>query len=224
MSTKPTGTFSINITDASYNPINQNQNTLTVSTNTPSFMSTQYEATLTSNTTGAGQYAKYLITIYPKHDIQTGGGLQITYPSQITLSGKLAVTVDSYVKSLKQTFKYDTASKTIIVNNAFKGTFYADGKSYINITIEGFQNPLANTVTDSFVIQTFNQPTTSTTVYYFIDWIVSGLSLNSACNYPCRTCDKDDPSSCTSCYSSGTLNKLQDNTCVTTCSLGKFFN
>lgn len=50
------------------------------------------------------------------------------------------------------------------------------------------------------------------------------MTLNSNCDYPCKTCIVGLTSNCTSCYSDSTLNKLQGGTCVSDCSIGKFFN
>ena len=83
-------------------------------------------------------------------------------------------------------------------------------------------NPLFNQEkTNSFVVKTMNVEGTNS---YFIDQVIDGLILNSPCDYPCSTCQPDQPSKCTSCYQTIELNKLQGDTCVSVCSTGKFHN
>jgi len=126
---------------------------------------------------------------------------------------------EATVKSPKVT--YDKNTRVILIQEAFARDFVQYGINFINITFYGFQNPLENIVTDSFIVQTFNEDP-DTGEFYYIDWIISDLSLNSECNYPCRTCDAEDASFCTSCYSTGYYNKLQENTCVSSCALGNY--
>ena len=72
----------------------------------------------------------------------------------------------------------------------------ADSK--ISISLVGLKNPYTNETTDSFQMQTFNL--VEGTFYYYIDKVENGLSINSDCNYPCKTCPEDDPETCLSCY------------------------
>lgn len=48
--------------------------------------------------------------------------------------------------------------------------------------------------------------------------------MNAPCDYPCATCAPNQPSVCQSCYQTSILNKLQGQTCVSTCANGKFYN
>jgi hypothetical protein len=50
----------------------------------------------------------------------------------------------------------------------------------------------------SFIVKTFNFETPNS--YYYIDQASEGLSLNAACNYPCKACTEGKPSECTSCF------------------------
>jgi hypothetical protein len=65
-STMPVSTFLVQVTDKQFTVLNKSPASLTVATNTPYTLS---RFNLTQNTTGAGQYAKYTIKIYPNHTI-----------------------------------------------------------------------------------------------------------------------------------------------------------
>ena len=60
---------------------------------------------------------------------------------------------------------------------------------------------------------------------YFIDGAKSGLFIKSDCSYPCRTCLKDSPYKCTSCFEEeGGLPFLQLDTCVSQCNFGRYYD
>ncbi len=62
------------------------------------------------------------------------------------------MTFKSYVTTKTPVVTYDTSSRVIIITNVFNSKFDADGAYYLNITIFGFVNPVANIVTDSFIV------------------------------------------------------------------------
>ena len=90
------------------------------------------------------------------------------------------------------------------------------------ITIEGLRNPLNNEASASFEVVTFNRVDD---VLYFIDQVVTGLEVDSNCDYPCKDCPSTDPTYCLSCFPASTGSSmpfLQENTCLETCSDGLY--
>lgn len=68
----------------------------------------------------------------------------------------------------------------------------------------------------------------SSQFYYYIDKVDQGLTINSLCNYPCKTCPTDQPSTCLSCYTDLQLTDglpfNQLGTCVAQCATSRFYN
>jgi len=87
------------------------------------------------------------------------------------------------------------------------------------IRIEGLVNSLFSESTSSFKVYSF----TDEINMYKIDKVEEGLTLTSACNYPCATCNAQNKSLCTSCVINENLLKLQNGICVPNCDEGYFY-
>jgi len=74
-------------------------------------------------------------------------------------------------------------------------------------------NPNARIQTSSFKLETFTP-----NMLYRIDAIESNLTINFLCEFPCKSCDKNNQlfSKCFSCYSSG-FKYLFNYTCLEEC-------
>ena len=96
--------------------------------------------------------------------------------------------------------RYDLSARAVVISNIIQDDvpYVPKVDSKISISLIGLKNPYTNETTDSFQMQTFNL--VEGIFYYYIDKVDNGLSINSDCNYPCKTCPKDDPETCTSCY------------------------
>ena len=57
-----------------------------------------------------------------------------------------------------------------------------------------------------------------------IESVVSGLTIAGICSFPCQTCLSSGPSMCTSCFQNSSNPYLQLNTCVNTCSDGRYYD
>lgn len=91
----------------------------------------------------------------------------------------------------------------------------------LRITINGLSNPYNNEASSSFEIVTFSS---EEGVLYFIDQVIEGLTVNSLCSYPCKNCLSNDPTHCTSCFLNSPMAFLQENTCLTECSDGLYYD
>ena len=62
--------------------------------------------------------------------------------------------------------------------------------------IENLRNPVVNEITDSFLIKTFTRDD------YPMDTLLTNMTVNFYCEYPCAECDaeNDAPSRCKACY------------------------
>jgi len=96
----------------------------------------------------------------------------------------------------------------------------------IQVKVTGLRNPYYNDPTDSFQLTTFNY--VSDNFYYYIDSVTEGLVINSDCSYPCKTCSKDSPDKCLSCYDSTVVQNglpfLQLETCVEKCATSRYYD
>jgi proprotein convertase subtilisin/kexin type 5 len=108
--------------------------------------------------------------------------------------------------------------RRITIEKAFDADYVVDDESGVTFVLSGFVNPATSAQSDSFEI------TTLTLDGYYIDSVSDGLVLNSDCNYPCKSCGTEDASTCTACFTSGTLDLLQSGTCVSSCATGFFDN
>ena len=99
----------------------------------------------------------------------------------------------------------DTATRTIMVRDAFSNDFSSAGS--ITISLFGLKNSAFAAATDSFTVLTQTTSGIGTTAY-LIDQATSGLTVVNTCDYPCKTCDATVKSTCLSCFVDQTLNIL----------------
>jgi len=82
--------------------------------------------------------------------------------------------------------------ETILIKGVFGSTFIA-GQNF-NLTLFNMKVYVRDKgTTDPLEL------TTHTSEGYKIDQIETGLSFYFECNYPCLTCDSNDPNACNSC-------------------------
>ena len=96
---------------------------------------------------------------------------------------------------------FDLSARSIRVTNIIQGDeayVPTENESKITISLDGLKNPYTSDETDSFQMQTFNF--VDGIYYYYIDKVENGLTINSDCTYPCKTCNEDAPEKCLSCY------------------------
>lgn len=152
-----------------------------------------------------GIASTFLLDFYPEHPIKSGGGLLIAYPAQTTPTEEAKISVkitinDLEVDNSNLNLNYDLSARAVLVENIVQqDSEYTPGpSSKISIELSGLRTPFTRDTTDSFSISTFNL--VNNQFYYYIDKVDTGLTINSLCNYPCKTCPADQPSTCLSCY------------------------
>jgi hypothetical protein len=100
----------------------------------------------------------------------------------------------------------DRKKKTISFTNALE---YAEtNPGEIRLSIENLKNPSENKVTSSFSIKT------ETFDGYPMDDILTGISINFFCAFPCASCDNNLPTKCQSCYSTAVERYFYENKCL----------
>ena len=129
----------------------------------------------------------------------------------------------------KVNVRYDLSARAVVIDNIIQRDepYVPTVDSKISISITGLKNPYTNETTDSFQMTTFNLEEGQ--FYYYIDKVENGLTINSKCNYPCKTCPENDPETCLSCYQDivdidDGLPFRQEGTCVAECSTSRFYN
>ena len=100
------------------------------------------------------------------------------------------------------------------------------------VTASGWSVAVAKSTSVQFKLGTVTNPSaqgtdpiqlrtyTTSAATYIIDQDLTTMVPTLACNQPCRTCDANDKSSCTSCYETGSFQYLQSSSCVAACSTG----
>ena len=184
---------------------------------------------MSRSSTGAGLPSEYTLKMALSHDIQAGGGLLIKYPPQVqVVEGEtLSVTVDASPYSAGLVLDSPSidlsARQMLFMDNNFPTDLIVDpsGTQELTITITGLQNPMNNEASTSFEIITFNR---KENVLYFIDQVVSGLSIENVCNHPCDTCLSTNPNYCTSCFADTQFKYVEKGTCLPKCSPGLFLD
>lgn len=99
--------------------------------------------------------------------IMKGGGIQITWPSQIAIFGSLSVrlyetSTSSYGRTYgnlveeEPTVNYNINTRQITLTNVFESLYIPGDNAFLNITMTGFKNPSSNVYSDSFKVVTFN--------------------------------------------------------------------
>lgn len=198
------------------------------------------EASLALSKEGAGLPTNVTLSMRLEHSIQQGGGILIRYPAEVSADqtkGKgITVTVDvkayGYAQALgTPQIDYSAREILFVKDDAKKTNFQgfaskivvdpASGSQKMKITITGLKSPYNNQKSASFEIVTFNQ---ESNVLYFIDQVKDGLSIGSRCSFPCKDCSSAGPTKCTSCFKNSTMPYLQDETCLSECSEGRYYD
>jgi hypothetical protein len=99
--------------------------------------------------------------------------------------------------------------KIIRIEDAVKYTPGNPGQ--IKIIFELLRNPNKNVITSSFQIQT------KTIDNYPLDRLLTNMSVNFYCSYPCAQCNRNDTNFCTACYPSSAFPVKFKNRCLETC-------
>ena len=109
----------------------------------------------------------------------------------------------------------DRAAKTLSFPNALQ--FALSNPGEMRFLIENLRNPKVNEITNSFLIKTYTKDD------YPMDELLTDLSVNFYCEYPCAECDaeNDQPSKCTACYQTAVERYFFDNKCLAECPAGK---
>lgn len=92
----------------------------------------------------------------------------------------------------------DEKTKTVTIRSAF--TYQRGNPGTIKILLSQLRNPSENIVTDSFKIETWTQEDTWTDLGFRLDHVLSNITVNFYCEYPCMSCNRDEQSHCNSCY------------------------
>ena len=91
------------------------------------------------------------------------------------------------------------------------------GPLRIALLIDHLQNPETDIQTASFGIETW------TSDGYAIDALNASVFINFLCRFPCKTCDEDTPTNCTSCYTATTeFIYLHEEECLAECTDGLY--
>ena len=132
------------------------------------------------------------------------------------------LTVDQSALQIRQ----DLSARAIRITNIVQ---LSDGESFeptngekIHITLDGLRTPYLSDPTDSFQMTTFNY--IDDTFYYFIDQKTQGIIISSKCDYPCKDCPDNEPSTCLSCYPNDVNKYLQVDTCVQECAADRYYD
>lgn len=147
---------------------------------------------------------------------------KIKYPTTVTLTATLTTCTITHL-----TLPYpmtgcivDTANQFITVKTGFTAAVSAGDE--ISITFGNVVNPITQQNPGTFTLQSF----TDSTFTYKIDQILSGLSPQFECDYPCKTCNlPTSKTQCTSCQTNvptETKIYLDGTSCVTVCPDGKY--
>lgn len=190
--------------------------------------------------TGAGLPATFTLRAELAHDLAAGGGLLVRYPTEVVVQEDLAVVIDAVAYGNYQGLnspQIDYSARQILFTDpeSFDGGLDVDDYlaswdsedtdgivPALTITIDGLRNPLNNEASASFEIVTFDRVDD---VLYFVDQVVTGLEVDSLCDYPCNTCLASDPTHCLSCLAEAegsSMPYLQENTCLSACSDGLY--
>ena len=140
----------------------------------------------------------YTITFEPVNQLPQSGSIQVTYPSQISLTegASTACTVQTKSQASKSACKIDAKASTITI----QGLFANEAAPYsgpITITLDKVQNALNNKPGNGFVIQTYADESQTYIIDKLNDFILTPLF---ECEYPCRTCSATNRKSCVECW------------------------
>jgi len=194
--TAATSDFSLEFFDQYDKSISVSAAGLTLSTTTAALME---EVTVEQASSGASAVTTFTFTFQPLHDLAINSKIVIEYPPQVSIPEEDDFSVRSLSTSDNPVLDIDRVGRRVLISIAFQAAYEGDSDDPVILEIYGFANPASTSLSDSFTLITL------TLDGYFVDWINYGLVLNSNCNFPCQGCLVASPSSCTSCFTEGTL-------------------
>lgn len=106
----------------------------------------------------------------------------------------------------------DQQARTITINDAV--TYQRGNPGTIKILFNKLKNPSENIITNSFSIET------KTSDGFKLDNILSNVTVNFYCEYPCMSCNRDEKSHCNSCYPQSPFELWHSAECLTECPSG----
>ena len=233
VTTQTTDAIQVRITTKDMIPINSKISGTVVTTNNANTIS---EAYVTKGSPQPGVESTFTLDFYPENTINPGGGILVVYPPQTQIGPSkiltAEVTVDGLVVDQELLdIEFDLSARSITVRNIVQvqRAYEPTPGQKIRLVVSGLRTPYTSDETDSFQMTTFNY--VDDTFYYMIDKVVTGLTINSKCNYPCKDCPDDEPSVCLACYPEDlniSVQKgkpfLQVDTCVEQCSGDRYYD
>lgn len=164
---------------------------------------TSTEGTITKAFITQGSYDSlvknsYQLVFYPYNPIPQTGAIQIQYPSQIGISANGTDCIVVTNKALNNTCTIDETARTILIKGAFGDADSEGYSSNVTIYLNDVRNPETNKdEKNGFGIRTYLDDS----LRYNIDKLSNDVLVPALdCTFPCRTCSKDDPNVCTSCW------------------------
>ena len=99
--------------------------------------------------------------------------------------------------------------KTLTFASALQ--FVTENPGQLVITIDSLKNPSERIETSSFKIRT------DTSDGYPMDEISENVTIKFSCDFPCATCQQNQPSTCESCYFTSANRLLYEKQCLSEC-------
>ena len=136
---------------------------------------------VTPQSTVPSEMTTYTINIKVKHKLPVNSQIIIKYPTQIEADrNEFSCTLSSRVSGVDCYLEPWQFVKTITISYVNEDVIL--GGSFLTIILNGMINPKTSEQTDSFEILT------KTSDGYLIDQTLSGVYVESSCDFPCRTC------------------------------------
>lgn len=213
-STQPTDNFGVSIKNTNGYLINNYSTDLKLSTTTAAAFTS---ASLTQGTLDASAIGDVTFNLQLAHAVPSGGMLVAYYPSEVSVdSSTLAAELVSPTAIASLTLQLTSSERKIQITNMFPSGGTA-GTTY-QFKIKNIKNTATAATTTSFEFTTF----VSSLGLYRINNVKTGLTMTANCNYPCKTCESTNKSTCNSCLIVTPALYLQSNACVTVCDEGKY--
>lgn len=160
------------------------------------------------------QEANYTVAFKPAN-FEQRMKIKITVPKTITVPEKVKCHGVLGIDDTLVNCEVDKDENTITLTNATENRDMIPPR--IEFVIESLFNPKENIVTESFGIETYTWDN------FGIDEIKDSLTVNFFCVYPCKTCNREEPTQCLSCYTATTeFIYLHEDRCIDGCPEGMY--